>query len=89
MRVSHCIFSQHLHVAIQQFEHCTSLHFLVCWGRRWNEFCHTRLKTTRRQENFHYYRVVFKPDDDLQGLRTEGLHFLSPLGLANESDGVW
>ncbi len=37
----------------------------------WVLLCHSRLKTKCRKENFHYYEVVFKANDDLQGLRTE------------------
>ena len=54
-----------------------------------NEFCHSRLKTKCCEENFHYYEVVFKADDDLNGLRTEGAHFSSPSLSHIESDGVW
>ena len=51
-------------------------------------FLDSRLKTKCCKENFHYYEVVFKADDDLQGLRTERAHFsLSHLNLL-ESDGV-
>ena len=58
--------------------------FLICWGRKckWNEFFHSRLKTKCCQAKFHYYEVVFKADDDLQGLRTERAHFSSPFHLA-------
>ena len=42
-----------------------------------------------REENFHYYEVVFKADDDLNGLRTEGAHFSSPSLSHLQSDDVW
>ena len=40
-------------------------------------FFDSRLKTKCCKEKNHYYEyeVVFKADDDLQGLRTEKAHF--------------
>ena len=45
---------------------------------KWNEFCHSCLKTKCCEEK---YEVVFKAGDDLHGLRTEGCTLFHHLHL--------